>query len=102
MLIRIPGIGIRGARKIMSSRRIRYLDFYDLKKLRITLKRAQFFITCRGKYFGSVKFDNEKIRNAIKPESDLNLIDSGEQLSFFDITKQKLLDDTNTSLSGEL
>ena len=33
MLIRVPGIGIKGARKIVSSRRINSLDFLDLKKL---------------------------------------------------------------------
>lgn len=40
MLIRIPGIGIKGAQKIISSRRISNLTFSDLKKLGIVLKRA--------------------------------------------------------------
>lgn len=84
-LIRIPGIGLTGARKILSARRISFLDFDDLKKLGIVLKRAQYFITCKGKYYGSVEFDDEKIRKALMPKVDLNVIDNeGVQLSFFD------------------
>ena len=53
MLIRVPGIGIRGAKKIVSARRVNSLDFLDLKKLGIVLKRAQYFITCHAaEFFG--------------------------------------------------
>ncbi|MDY5913381.1 MAG: putative DNA modification/repair radical SAM protein [Inconstantimicrobium porci] len=84
-LIRIPGIGLIGARKIVSARRISFLEFEDLKKLGVVLKRAQYFITCRGKYYGSVDFDDEKIKKALMPKVDLNIIDNeGVQLSFFD------------------
>ena len=99
MLIRIPGIGIRGAKKIISARRISFLDFFDLKKFGIVLKRAQYFITCKGKYYGSVSFDNLKIKDALTPKIDLNLVDeSCEQLNFFDNTinlknKSLLLED---------
>ena len=65
MLIRVPGIGIRGAKKIVSARRVNSLDFLDLKKLGIVLKRAQYFITCRGKYFGAVSFDELNIKKAL-------------------------------------
>ena len=54
ILIRVPGIGIRGAHKIISARRIGLLDFFDLKKLGIVIKRAQYFITCKGRYYGNV------------------------------------------------
>lgn len=107
MLIRIPGIGIRGAKKIVSARRINFLDFLDLKKLGIVLKRAQYFITCKGKYYGSVSFDNQKIKEALRPKIDLNLVDeSSEQLSFFDsqinlTNKTLLLDDKVSSSIGE-
>ena len=86
-LIRIPGIGIRGAKKILSSRRISSLDFEDLKKLGVVLKRAQYFITCKGKYFGSVDIDGDKIKKVLSPKVDLNIIDNNhEQLSFLIIT----------------
>ena len=109
MLIRVPGIGIRGAKKIVSARRVNSLDFLDLKKLGIVLKRAQYFITYRGKYFGAVSFDELKIKKALKPKVDLNYIDEDiEQISFFDApsisenNKLLLLNDKSTSLTGEL
>ena len=119
MLIRVPGIGIRGARKILSARRIGSLDFMDLKKLGIVIKRAQYFITCKGKYFGAVAFDDVKIKRALTPKFDLNIIDEDiEQLSFFNkelgqiictdnsksINEKKLLllNDKVTSINGEL
>lgn len=109
MLIRVPGIGIRGAKKIVSARRVNSLNFLDLKKLGIVLKRAQYFITCRGKYFGAVSFDELKIKKALKPKVDLNYIDEDiEQISFFDApsisenNKLLLLNDKSTSLTGEL
>lgn len=116
MLIRIPGIGIKGAQKIISSRRLCNLNFSDLKKLGIVLKRAQYFITCNGKYHGAVEFDDCKIKRALTPKFDLNLVDEDiEQLSFFDNTpinlmnnnlmkfnKRYLLSDNSSSITGEI
>lgn len=116
ILIRIPGIGIRGAQKIMSARRVNSLDFFDLKKLGVVMKRAQYFITCKGKYYGSVAFDDMRIRKALTPKIDLNWIDEdAEQLSFFDNkisslgipkdplnNKLLLLSDKSTSVTGEI
>lgn len=107
MLIRVPGIGLNGAKKIVSARRLSNLTFEDLKKLRIVLKRAQYFILCSGKYNGNVSYDDEKIRLAINPELDLNLVENtSHQLSLFDephsTSKMLLLDDLPTALTGEL
>lgn len=92
LLIRIPGIGIRGARKIISARRISFLTFQDLKKLGVVLKRAQYFIVCKGKYYGSVDLDEEKVRSILKPKIDLNYIENEryEQLSFLDSNFNKI------------
>ncbi|MDR2105896.1 MAG: putative DNA modification/repair radical SAM protein, partial [Coriobacteriales bacterium] len=57
MLLRIPGIGVRGAKRIVSARRERSLRFEDLKKLNVTLKRAKHFITCNGMLAEGVLFD---------------------------------------------
>lgn len=48
-LLRVPGIGQRSAEKIVAARRVGSLDFENLKKMRVVLKRAKYFITCRGK-----------------------------------------------------
>ena len=113
-LIRVPGIGIRGARKIISARRVSSLDFIDLKKLGITLKRAQYFVLCKGKYYGSVPLHEEKLRLVLKPKIDFNYIEKEgyEQLNFFDkmiskdafdtLDKSLLLEDKSSYITGEL
>ncbi len=47
-LLRVPGIGVRSAQRIVIARRTGSLDFSGLKKLGVVLKRAQYFITCKG------------------------------------------------------
>lgn len=53
MLLRVPGIGPRGARLIEKARRTCCLHEPELRKLGIAYKRARFFITCNGKYAGA-------------------------------------------------
>ena len=53
VLVRVPGIGFKGAYKIVNARRYAKLDFKDLANMRIVLKRAINFITCKGKFFGT-------------------------------------------------
>ncbi len=84
-LLRIPGIGVTSALKILKIRRVHKLDFDDLKKLRIVLKRAKYFITCNGKYFSDIPFNDEAIKfNILKQESKNNTLVHGNQMSFFD------------------
>lgn len=84
-LLRIPGIGVRSARRILITRKVHSLKFEDLKKLGIVLKRAKYFITCKGKYYGDVSFDEEKIRTRLlymnRPKLEN---ENSEQLNFFD------------------
>lgn len=64
-LLRVPGIGPKGARLILQARKKHRLAENELKKLGIALKRARFFITCNGKYLGNdVSFTPE----ALKPQ----------------------------------
>ena len=51
-LLRIPGIGVRGAQKIIQARKTSPLGEMQLKKLGIAMTRARYFITCNGKWFG--------------------------------------------------
>ncbi len=48
-LLRIPGIGVKSAKRIMAARRLGSLDFQSLKKFGVVLKRAMYFMTCGGK-----------------------------------------------------
>lgn len=50
-LLKIPGIGVTSAKRIINSRKYFKLNFKDLKKMGVVLKRANYFITCNGKYF---------------------------------------------------
>lgn len=48
-LLRVPGIGVKSAGRIVGARRTGALDFHSLKKMGVVLKRALYFITCNGK-----------------------------------------------------
>lgn len=62
-LLRVPGIGVRGAKAIMGARRATALGEAELRKLGVAYKRARFFITCRGRYQGhGTRFDKESLR----------------------------------------
>ena len=46
MILRIPGIGVKSAKLIIASRRYSKLGYYQLKKIGVVMKKAQYFITC--------------------------------------------------------
>ncbi len=77
-LLRVPGIGARGAYRITEARKYTSLDFDNLAKMRIVIKRAKHFITCKGKFYGS---DSVKAVNAALLLEDRT--DRAEQLSMF-------------------
>lgn len=45
-LLRVPGIGVRSAKLIVTSRRFSRIGFYELKKMGAVMKKAKYFITC--------------------------------------------------------
>lgn len=85
-LLRVPGIGVISAKKIIRARRSFMLDFESLQKLGVTLKRAKYFITCKGKYFDKVyKFNSNFIEtNLVYQERNQLQYNTFEQLSLFD------------------
>lgn len=58
-LLKVPGIGVISAKRIITARREFNLTFENLKKLGIVLKRARYFITCNEKYYDPIKHFNE-------------------------------------------
>lgn len=65
-LMRVPGVGVKGARLIMQARRSTCLREPELRKLGVAYKRARFFITCGGKYAGTgVDFSPESMRRVL-------------------------------------
>ena len=86
-LLRVPGIGVRSAGKIVRARRYGTLTFEDLKKMRVVLKRAVYFITCGGRMMYRTRLDEDYIlRNLLdpreKPPVDPDI--TYRQLSLFD------------------
>ncbi len=74
MLLRIPGIGVKSAQKIVKARRGCNLTFEHLKKLNVSLKRALYFITCNGRMLYRTKIEEDYITR--------NLLDVKERLPF--------------------
>lgn len=102
-LLRIPGIGVISAKKIIRARREFELDFEALKKLGVTLKRAKYFITCKGKYFAhAYRFNHNFIEtNLIYQERTGLPMPTFKQLSFFD-NLLPTKEDTIKCLTGSL
>ncbi|MBP5166574.1 MAG: putative DNA modification/repair radical SAM protein [Oscillospiraceae bacterium] len=84
MLLRVPGIGVKGARRIVAARRSSALDFDDLKKLGVTLKRAKYFITCRGRALPGLNMRPDVIAGELMSSNVCKDLPEAEQLSLFD------------------
>ena len=87
-LLRVPGIGYKSAGRIVKARRWGHIDFEDLKKMGVVLKRALYFITCSGKMMYPVRMDEDTItRNLLNTKERLPMGADGmtfRQLSLFD------------------
>lgn len=95
-LLRVPGIGEISARRIITARRTARLNFDNLKKLGIVLKRASYFITCSGKYMKGIKFDFSFIYDNLTVDiknrtKGLPFSSDAEQMSFYDKTPKQLV-----------
>ncbi|BBF41532.1 biotin synthase related domain containing protein [Lachnospiraceae bacterium KM106-2] len=96
ILLRIPGIGVKSAQRIVKARRMATLDFSDLKKIGVVLKRALYFITCKGKMMYPVKIEENFIVNHMLDLEDKRALGLGERETYQQIS---LFD---TSLKGAL
>ncbi len=89
-LLRVPGIGVTSAKRIIRARRSFNLNFDNLKGLGIVLKRAIYFITCSGKYFKGANYLNSSFieTNLLYQEKrSLPVFQEAKQLSLFDTLK---------------
>lgn len=86
-LLRVPGIGVKSAQRIVAARRSANLTFADLKKMNVVLKRAVYFITCSGRMMYPVKLEEDYIvRNLTDRQARINLGTDGmsyRQMSLF-------------------
>ena len=88
MLLRVPGVGVKSARRIVAARRSCNLTFADLKKIGVVLKRALYFVTCNGRMMYPVKLDEDYIvRNLTEVKERVQFGSDGmsyRQMSLFD------------------
>ena len=88
MLLRVPGIGVKSAQRIVAARRHANLTFADLKKIGVVLKRALYFVTCNGRMMYPVKLDEDYIvRNLTDEKERVRFGSDGmsyRQMSLFD------------------
>ncbi len=98
LLLRVPGIGVKSARRILRARREGPLDFDGLKTLGVVLKRARYFILCKGRAFPGIVMTHKAILRALLSDSALNALEGNEQLSLFDPT----MEDVKQCLTGQL
>ena len=91
-ILRVPGIGVKSAQRIVRARKNGNLSFEDLKKIGVTLKRALYFITCNGRMMYPTKLEEDYItRNLISNKEKLPFDRDGmtyRQLSLFDDSQE--------------
>lgn len=100
LLLRVPGIGVKSAKVITTARRFHSLGYDDLKKIGVVLKRARYFITCQGKYYGEVPMQEDFIKQKLLPKSHKEV---WQQLTLF--PEQPAApgpEDVQTTITGEL
>ncbi|WP_438445711.1 putative DNA modification/repair radical SAM protein [Gorillibacterium sp. sgz5001074] len=86
MLLRVPGIGVRSAQRILTARKTGSLDYAALKKLGVVLKRAQYFITCKGKALEGLRVNESNVLRSLISAQELRKLQQPEveQLTLFD------------------
>ena len=95
-LLRVPGLGVNSAKRIVKARRTAILTYQDLKKLGVVLKRAIYFITCNGKQMYPMKVEEQYILSNLLDPKNTAAREIGpryEQLSLFDDQKTTLTED---------
>ncbi|MDR2426544.1 MAG: putative DNA modification/repair radical SAM protein [Endomicrobium sp.] len=89
-LLRVPGIGVRSAQRIIMARRYGGLNFISLKKLGIVLKRAQYFIICKGRKNDSLIIKHDNILKSLMSKKEFDMYKNEKyprQIDFFEKPK---------------
>jgi putative DNA modification/repair radical SAM protein len=86
-ILRVPGVGTLSAMRITRQRRVCAVKYDDLKKMGVALKRAKYFITCSGKYYGGGELEPVYIKNMLLSSDEIRkqlTEETSPQISMFD------------------
>ena len=83
-LLRIPGLGVKSAQRIVQARRHGALDFDALTRIGVVLKRARWFATCRGKALERADLPDVALRSRLSQEEPCSDVLRGQMLLFSD------------------
>ena len=98
-LLRVPGIGVVSAKRIIAARRSRSLDMAALKKMGVVLKRAKYFIEC-GERNSDIKLTAGGIMRGLLSDVSYSRLTS-KQISMFDAEPQVGREETLKSMLGQ-
>ena len=108
MLLRVPGIGVKSAQRILVARRHTTLTFEGLKKLGVVLKRAQFFLTCSGKKAEGLAITENNMLSALISKQGVSAVTGDllprrlEQLSLLTGPAEFTREDVQKCISGQM
>jgi putative DNA modification/repair radical SAM protein len=96
-LLRVPGVGVRSAQRIVRARRHGHLSLDDLAKLGVVMKRARYFLTARGRYAGEIAPDAAALRGRLTEQRGKKGAGS-TQLALFGTDEENMV----AAVAGEL
>ena len=79
MLLRVPGIGVTSAQRIIKQRKVSKVQYEDLMKMHVPVKRSKYFITCDGKFYGDKSMEQNRVRQLLLPDTSA----MGQQLTLW-------------------
>lgn len=109
-LLKVPGLGVKSAMRIIQARQGGSLDFYALKKIGVVLKRAKYFLTCQGKMMYPIPIEEDFLTRQLTGEDSRTTWELGHpgtyrQLSLFDdmnLTVPPTIEDSRKVAGGQL
>ena len=82
LILRVPGIGIKSAKKIIVSRRFGRLNSDQLRKIGVVMKRAQYFILCRELPMNTIhEVKPEHLRQLFNEKKPRSNVSANKQLT---------------------
>ena len=83
-LLRVPGMGVVSAKRVLVARRAGTLRAEDLGKLGVVMKRAQYFLTCAGRLATPLRLSPAAVLAGLLAVERASVgAEQGEQLSLF-------------------